>query len=81
MKRVFAPLLLTLLCGLSASTLARAPGAERMTMGRSAVPASPFRLTVSQLSWITIAVCVFWVAVLGQLGREYRSVVPVAVPA
>lgn len=41
----------------------------------------PFSLTVSQLSWITIAVCVFWVAVLGQLGREYRSVVPVAVPA
>ena len=28
MKRVFAPLLLTLLCGLSASTLARAPGAS-----------------------------------------------------
>lgn len=41
----------------------------------------PFSLDVSQLGWITVAVCVSWFAVIGLLAREYRGIVPIPVPA
>ncbi len=41
----------------------------------------PLLLDVAQLAWITLSVCVAWVAVVAALAREYRAVVRVPIPA
>lgn len=41
----------------------------------------PITLDFSQLGWITVAVCVSWVAVISLLAREYRAVTPIPVTA